>query len=81
MVLPGLEVQAKIGREKGAAQLGDQLLPRIALIAEPLTAEISIEPRGVAGGVHRFMAPRRVVALRVVEGLQRGSWMRSSPAE
>ena len=25
----------------------------------------------MTGGVHRFMAPRRVVALRVVEGLQR----------
>ena len=71
VILPGLQTQAEIGGEKGAPQLGDQLLPGVALVAEPLTAEISIKARGVTGGVHRFMAPRRVVALRVVEGLQR----------
>ena len=55
MIVARLKIEAEVGREKGASQLGDKLLPSIPIVAEPLAPKISIQPRRMAGGVNRLM--------------------------
>ena len=44
VIVPGLDLEPKIGGKEGRAELRCQLLPRIALIAIPLAPLIAVKP-------------------------------------
>ena len=48
VVWPGSQLEIEVGAQEGSAQLGDQFLAGIAVIAPALAAEVAVEARRVA---------------------------------
>ena len=67
VIRPGLRGEGQVGAEEGRAQLGNQLLGCICLLAES-AFQIPCASAGVPGPMRHFMGERGVVADRVGEG-------------
>ena len=51
VVVSDLGGEPEVGAEESGPEFGDKFLPGVALIAEPLTPEVPVQPGGVAGPV------------------------------
>jgi hypothetical protein len=68
MVVANFRGDAEIGAKESRAQLRDQFLAGVAVIAEPLRVEGAIKPRLVVGPVRELVQCGRVIAFLVAEG-------------
>ncbi len=81
MVVADFRGDTEVCAQEGGTHFGDQPFAGVAFIPEALAAEVAVEAGRVARPVGQLMGQRRGVALRVLEGLEGGIWIRSREGE
>src|SRR5271165_97512 len=71
MILARFESQFQIGAQESSPEFGHQFFYSVALAPEPMPTEVPVKPALAAGPAHKFMGEDRIVAIRVLEALER----------
>src|ERR1035437_4875517 len=71
MILARFKSQLQIGAQERGPEFCYQFFDYVTFASEPMTADVSIKPTLVARPVSKFMSQRRVVAIGVLEALER----------